>query len=179
MKLILIYVQNNSPQTFSIDFIIYWICLCGSGLRNLLTLHLNPSRIHTLQSLLQALSPRVFLPDVLKGSLFRMQAALRWCYQISHCCVMSLLFILLLCTLQHEYKTPGKRLCECWLTLNWSLQHYSNSHRVWARALLNANPLAFASYAKSKQTSGKKQNVTSDLYSSIISCSFWHQSFAE
>lgn len=68
-----IYVSNNSPQTFSIDLIIYWICLCGSGLRNILTLHLN----HTLQSLLRALSPRVFLPDVLKGSLFQMQAVLR------------------------------------------------------------------------------------------------------
>lgn len=141
MKLIPIYVQNNSPQTLFIDLIIYWIFFCGSGLRNLLTLHLNPSQIHTLPSRLRALSPRVFLPDVQKGPLFRMQAALRWCYQISHCCVMSLLFIFLLCTLQHEYETPGKLLCECWLTLNWFLWHYSNSHRVWDRPQLNAKPL--------------------------------------
>lgn len=63
LKLILVYVQNNSNQTFSIDFI---ICLTE-----------NPSRFHTLQCSAPSTKSQSGLADVLKGTLFPMQAVLR------------------------------------------------------------------------------------------------------
>lgn len=49
-------LKTESPQTFSINLIIYWMVSAAKGLHNLLTSHLKPFPIHTLQSPLRALA---------------------------------------------------------------------------------------------------------------------------
>lgn len=100
-------------------------------------------------------------------TLFRLQAVLQWCYQISHCYIMSVLFIFLFHIPIIMHIKPMRHCCvKCWPTLKWFQQCCGISRWADDGPELNANLFQGWNLCKIEANNTGKINI--DLWSFIL-----------
>lgn len=106
-------------------------------------------------------------------TLFRLQAVLQWCYQISHCYIMSVLFIFLFHIPIIMHIKPMRHCCvKCWPTLKWFQQCCGISRWADDGPELNANLFSGLKPMQNRSKQHRKnQHWSLVFYSHIVTSS--------